>query len=153
MSIEQRLQEIAAKQSAAEAARMQREDDAALKQAEQTALRERVESAWAKLKTGLDAFIQKTNETVPGENKKVLVFPNQAAGDRSIVDTFYLALGKYPPTGSLQRCIVTVQQNGVVMVRMGTTSQMPAKSYSLDALTATDEQIGGIVLDFLDINI
>jgi hypothetical protein len=151
MSNEDRLKAILAKADTAGEARRKSKEEADARAAEAAQKKLKVETAWKPLRGHINDFVISTNAKLP---EHLELFVRNTRHDRptaDLVESLALTIGGYS-SSDLRKCYIQTLGNGEISVRMGTSIQMPKKEYRLDALTATSDQVEGIVLDFLEIN-
>src|SRR5690242_18751357 len=104
---------LARVEAAAETARKSKQG-ADTKAAAASQIGAKVENAWVSLRGHLEEYVRATNSRLPN-HVKVSVKRSSSHRDRSLVDLLELRM----PTGI--NCIVQVERNGDIAVRMGTT--------------------------------
>ena len=152
MGTEDRLKSILRRQAAAVA--LAAREDAEAKVATETAnqLRESVTQKWKVQRAHFVKFIGQLN--LQTSKNGVVLFVKESAYPAPVnaSELDKVEVGFQRDVCEMRKLTISVRPDGKMHVTMTTRYTSPAKSYVLDALGATNDQIEGTVLDFLDIN-
>jgi len=151
MNNKERTKAILSKIQVSEDARVKQEFEDNAKASAAAAVQKKVEAAWALLNTHLNGFVQNLNADLPKDTR---IFIRQGDASRTeYIDTLNLSFDQYLTSAALRRCSLTVSKTGTISVRLGNATTNPVKNFNISALTATNDQIESVVLDFLEANI
>ena len=153
MGTDERLKGILARQaSAAERAEL---DQVAAQEAAEKAkdLRLRVTEKWQGQRAHIEQFIDRLNKEMSDHGTTLFVRGSRYPVDESMhVDMMDIGFEKYTSTGDMRKLAISVRPDGRIYVSIATRNISPAKHYDLNVFEATDGQLEGAVLDFLDEN-
>ena len=152
MGTDERLKGILARQAAV-AEKAKHDQAAAQAAAEQAkALRVRVTEKWQGQRAHIEQFIDRLNNEMSDLGTTLFVRALRYPSDESVqVDAMDIGFEKYT-TGDMRKLAILVRPDGQIYVSIATRSVSPAKHYDLNVFEATEEQLEGAVLDFLDEN-
>lgn len=151
MGTEERLKGILARQTAA--AEKAKHDQAAAQAAAERAkdLRVRVTEKWQGQRAHIEQFIDRLNNEMSDLGTTLFVRASRYPSDESVqVDA--MDIGFETSAGDMRKLALLVRPDGRIYVSIATRTVSPVKHYDLNVLEATDEQLEGTVLDFLDEN-
>ena len=152
MRTEDRLKEILARQAAAAKVEKDSEAEAKIVAGQLNELREAVTQNWPVRRAHIAAFVAKLNSQMKKNGHQLFVMESDSVSSHTGLEVDKMELGFEPKTRSHKKLLLSVRPNGEVYVSMGTRGMAAAKSYKLNLLEASDEQLEETVLDFLDIN-
>jgi hypothetical protein len=113
-----------------------------------------VDRKWTAQRAHIEQFINRLNQELSENGVQLYVRgPRTASSDPPIqVDQMDIDFDQYPQTQHMRKLSISVRPNGEIYVHIATKDISPVKQYTLNAFEATNEQLEGTVLDFLDAN-
>jgi hypothetical protein len=152
MGTDDRLKNILRRQAAAVALLARENAEAKVAAEAANKLRDSVSQKWKVQRAHLVKFVAQLN--LQTSKNGVVLFVKDSAYpapvDASELDK--MEVGFQQDVREMRKLTISVRPDGKMHVTMTTRYASPAKNYVLDALEATNDQLEGTALDFLDIN-
>jgi hypothetical protein len=159
MSNEGRLKEILHRQNAAVEEKRRRAEEALRQAAEADQLKIKVAAEWRPKRQHLEGFIRRVNVEMKPNGVQLYIQARHQSdkGEKSekgdpLVDRVEIAFDEYRRAGSHKVLMINVHANGLINVRMGTSSDMPARQYDMNIFEMAAHEVEIPVIDFLDLN-
>jgi hypothetical protein len=152
MGTEDRLKEILVRQAAAAKVEKDSEAEAQIVAEKLNKLRDAVTQNWPVKRAHIAAFVAQLNPQIRKNGLKLFVMASDSVSSHPGLEVDKMELGFEQKTRSHRKLSLSVRPSGEIYVSMGTLGMAPARSYRLNLLEATNEQLEATVLDFLDIN-
>ncbi|MGO8842403.1 MAG: hypothetical protein ACLQF1_15115 [Methyloceanibacter sp.] len=153
MGTEDRLKEILARQVAAAEANRQREEEAQVAAQKAKELRAEVTQKWRVQRAYIERFVVQLNEQIRKNDVQLSVRDSRYPAPEGTFEVDKIEIGFQPRSrGDMRNLTIAVRPNGEIYVSIASSTTSPAKHYTLNTLKATNDELEGTVLDFLDVN-
>ena len=152
MGTEDRVKEILARQAAAAKVEKDSEAEAKILAGQLNELRGAVTQNWPVRRAHIAAFVTQLNSQMRENGHQLFVMESDSLSSHTGLEVDKMELGFEQKTRSHRKLLLSVRPDGEIYVSMGTRGMAAARSYKFNLLEATNEQLEGTVLDFLDIN-
>jgi hypothetical protein len=154
LSPEDRMKAILAKQAEADETKRAEEAAESIATDQAEAMRAEVTGIWdSKLKPALLKMIAEANESMPGGRKLFVQLNGPAHQSSLVVDEILFSFEDKAVSLLTKKCTVRILPDGIVVVSMESHYRRSAKGYNFEALTATEDRMKGIVLDYLEMEL